>query len=246
MKPQRIGGSEYYRYGRKTMHLPPELVDEIIDYLWDNVRALRACCLTHRTWLPRSRYHLFRSIRFRKYGIDASTLRSQPHIARCVREVTIEGDVYPEVTNSTLVDIGKVESLHLEANKTHWSDVQRGLCRSQLPCFPRLKELTLQKVYFRSFAEMISTIRQYQRLNSLSLDFEDWKYPAANIPDPNMVLSLPPLQRLQMRVNLVGSLPGPIPQILLNSAGAGLRHLTFDILTTPSRPPGKYPDRERE
>ena len=100
-----------------------------------------------------------------------------------------------------------------------------------------LKELTLRKVYFRSFAEMISTIRSYRRLNSLTLDFEDWKYLAANAPDSSMVLALPSLKRLEMRHNLIGSWPGPIPQILLNSAGADLHDLTFDIVTSPSRPP---------
>lgn len=232
-----IGGAGYLFNVRKGRTLPPELVDEIIDYLHHNIRALKACSLTHRTWLPRSRYHLFRALRFRKFGVDAFRLSSAPEIAQYVREVTVEGNMYSEVGKSILVDMGKVESLHLEASKIHFTDVHRGLCQSHLPVFPMLKELTLRKVYFRSFAEMISTIRSYRRLNSLTLDFEDWKYLAANAPDSSMVLALPSLKRLEMRHNLIGSWPGPIPQILLNSAGADLHDLTFDIVTSPSRPP---------
>ncbi|KAH9949737.1 hypothetical protein B0H21DRAFT_88335 [Amylocystis lapponica] len=39
--------------------VPPELCDRMIDFLWDDLLALRACGLTCRLWLSSSRYHLF-------------------------------------------------------------------------------------------------------------------------------------------------------------------------------------------
>lgn len=42
--------------------LPQELVDFIIDYLFDDSSALKACCLVRRQWLMPSRYHLFSCI----------------------------------------------------------------------------------------------------------------------------------------------------------------------------------------
>jgi len=42
--------------------LAPELTDHIIDFLHDDDEALRACTLTHPTWLPASRFHLFNTI----------------------------------------------------------------------------------------------------------------------------------------------------------------------------------------
>ena len=42
--------------------LAPELTDHIIDFLHDNKQALRACALTHPTWLAASRFHLFHNI----------------------------------------------------------------------------------------------------------------------------------------------------------------------------------------
>ncbi|KAJ7690056.1 hypothetical protein B0H17DRAFT_595144 [Mycena rosella] len=56
--------------------IPPEIVDAVIDHLASNPRTLRKCCLVARSWLPRSRSHLFRRI-----AIPTSRLR--PFLARC-------------------------------------------------------------------------------------------------------------------------------------------------------------------
>lgn len=42
--------------------LAAELTDHIIDFLHDDKEALRACALTHPTWLAASRFHLFKTI----------------------------------------------------------------------------------------------------------------------------------------------------------------------------------------
>ena len=43
--------------------LPPELFDETLDHLWDDPKALQACSLTCRAWVPTARLHLFRTVR---------------------------------------------------------------------------------------------------------------------------------------------------------------------------------------
>ncbi|OBZ74691.1 hypothetical protein A0H81_05632 [Grifola frondosa] len=40
-------------------NFPVELIDHVIDYLRYDTHSLEACALTCRSWLPRSRYHLF-------------------------------------------------------------------------------------------------------------------------------------------------------------------------------------------
>lgn len=47
-----------------SSHIPPELVDQIIDYLHSDPKSLNSCALVARNWLPAARYHRFRSIRF--------------------------------------------------------------------------------------------------------------------------------------------------------------------------------------
>jgi len=43
-------------------HLPPELIDLIIDHLYDDMAALKACSLVSRAFLPRSQTLLFESL----------------------------------------------------------------------------------------------------------------------------------------------------------------------------------------
>ena len=47
-----------------SSYIPPELIDQIIDYLYNDSKSLNACALAARDWLPSTRYHRFRSIRF--------------------------------------------------------------------------------------------------------------------------------------------------------------------------------------
>ena len=44
--------------------LPPEILDLIIDHLHDEPTALKACCLVSKSWIQRSRTHLFASVEF--------------------------------------------------------------------------------------------------------------------------------------------------------------------------------------
>ena len=52
---------------------PPEIFDLIIEYLYNDPTALKACCLVSRSWVPRTRKYLFADIRF--HGGN-STIRS--------------------------------------------------------------------------------------------------------------------------------------------------------------------------
>lgn len=44
--------------------LPPETFDYIIDLLYDQPQTLRDCCLVSKSWVPRTRKHLFADIKF--------------------------------------------------------------------------------------------------------------------------------------------------------------------------------------
>ena len=43
--------------------LPPEILDLIVDHLCDERTTLKACCLVSKSWIPRTRKHLFAYIR---------------------------------------------------------------------------------------------------------------------------------------------------------------------------------------
>jgi len=45
--------------------LPPEILDLTVDHLHDEPIALKACCLVSKSWVPRTREHLFARVEFR-------------------------------------------------------------------------------------------------------------------------------------------------------------------------------------
>ena len=44
--------------------LPPEISDYIVDLLHDQPETLKQCCLVSKSWVPRTRKHLFGTIAF--------------------------------------------------------------------------------------------------------------------------------------------------------------------------------------
>jgi len=50
--------------------LPPEILDIVIDHLHDEPTALRACCLVSKSWVPRSRTHLFAHVELTDTSVE--------------------------------------------------------------------------------------------------------------------------------------------------------------------------------
>ncbi|KAF9789264.1 hypothetical protein BJ322DRAFT_529000 [Thelephora terrestris] len=46
------------------LRLPPEILDRVIDFLHDDLDALKQCSLVTRSFVPRTRTHLFVHINF--------------------------------------------------------------------------------------------------------------------------------------------------------------------------------------
>ena len=44
--------------------LPPELLDHVVDLLHDEMKVLKDCCLVSKSWIPRTRKHIFFHIEF--------------------------------------------------------------------------------------------------------------------------------------------------------------------------------------
>ncbi|KAF9644356.1 hypothetical protein BDM02DRAFT_3122058 [Thelephora ganbajun] len=53
-------------YTITTVHpyLPPETLNYIVNFLYNKQGALRQCCLVSKSWVPRTRKHLFANIKF--------------------------------------------------------------------------------------------------------------------------------------------------------------------------------------
>ena len=49
-------------------HLPPEILDHIVDLLHDHPETLKECCLVSRSWIPRAQKLLFATVDFISEG----------------------------------------------------------------------------------------------------------------------------------------------------------------------------------
>lgn len=76
----------------RSPRLPSETCDHILDCLWDDRGTLIACSRTCRAWLPRCRFHLFRTVTLKNtpgYKGFERLLKKSPNVAPYVCEVTI-------------------------------------------------------------------------------------------------------------------------------------------------------------
>jgi len=61
--------------------LPPKILDHVTDLLHDEPETLKQCCLVSKSWIPRTRRHLFADIKFRSADDLVSWKKAFPDIA---------------------------------------------------------------------------------------------------------------------------------------------------------------------
>lgn len=62
------------------VQVPQELVDAIIDYLWDEKNTLSACSLVSKSWSPRARRLLFRTLQLFSEAIPQKPYEECPNV----------------------------------------------------------------------------------------------------------------------------------------------------------------------
>ena len=175
---------------------PVETEENFIDQLSDCVPALRYCALTCRAWLPRSRFHLLRSVRIKsEKHLEAFSdmLDKYPTRRSWITSVTMA----PTAKGSNPRRLLEVFSSVLLANTPNlerWEINQAGtrtVARRATLFFHKttfirlrcssLKELHLRSIQLGSHAELIRLLVAFARLNSLKCT--DVGFPRAVTPD---------------------------------------------------------------
>ncbi|KAF9455363.1 hypothetical protein BDZ94DRAFT_1370405 [Collybia nuda] len=130
----------------ETPRLPQELVDHIIDHLYDDPLTLSNCSLTSRAWLPTSRLHIFAKI-----GFKVSPLHTVPPNELCKRLyhlLTASPDIIPNIRELEICEGSPIGGTASPGCSTTWVATER-----TLP--PLLKILTnLQRLEFGSRTTM--------------------------------------------------------------------------------------------
>ena len=158
---------------------PPELVDVVIDQLYNDVNSLRTCALASSSWLPTSRYHLFNDVLF---GDEASILRwtqtfpapsgipsyvENLHVS-CASLLDDASDVSLDISTFT-----RLKGLFIGGNEVTPTRYRRLLSRNYFQRITLLPSKSL-RTFSLSFpvvpvSDVISVVRHFPRLDDLYL-----------------------------------------------------------------------------
>ncbi|KAI0932020.1 hypothetical protein AcW1_000735 [Taiwanofungus camphoratus] len=173
-----------YFYSAMTI-VPLELCDYIIDFLHNDRRALAACSLTCRAWLPAARFHLFDSIVL--YNARLCTafnrlLENSPALGLYVRELSIAKLSSSGRLEEDAAELSFVQRLlpsifrHLVQLKSlglSLLDVNVTI-RSSLAQRLSVTELVLQYCQFPAFADFLLLFYSFPQLQSLTVRGVTW------------------------------------------------------------------------
>lgn len=193
--------------------LPPELVDEAIDHLWDDPKALQACSLTCRAWVPSTRLHLFRTARVRKAEDCVSLsalLDSSPIIARCVRKLTIDAEYHgsDEENHNRKEDgawvnsaVGLVEKLGrvntLALSRMRWDALLPETKRAFQGLFKVVRTLLIFEVRFGASADVLAFLSGFPELHELYFHGVSWERESP-APSPDALLRAGDEERMNL------------------------------------------------
>ncbi|KAK0209281.1 hypothetical protein DFS33DRAFT_523381 [Desarmillaria ectypa] len=145
--------------------LPQELVDQIIDYLHDDIQSLRACSTVCRTWTRSSQRHIFRQISIDLQPFSGilpmfcQSLTSTPHVAECLQHLSISEETslgranYPDTLYSIhsltalFPALVNLTTLSIDFNFSPWepSHDMENMLRTAV-CAPNLIEISLSSI----------------------------------------------------------------------------------------------------
>ena len=103
--------------------LPQETLDHIVDFLHDEPEALKTCCFVSKSWIPRTRKHLFAEIKFRS-----------------VKDFSLWEKAFPDPSNSP--------AHHTRSMVVHCDSLALTGVYRLIEIFPRVARL---KVFWTSF-----------------------------------------------------------------------------------------------
>ena len=168
--------------------LPPELVDETIDHLWDDHKALRACGLTCRSWVPSSRLHLFRTIQLRTAEdcIKLSTLvQTSPIISHCIRKLAIDPEYKVDEDGRSAEDsswineaanlLSKLNRVHtLALSRMNWGSLSPWTKNAFSGVLTSAKSLFLFEVRFETSGDVLQFLSRFPTLSELYFHGVSW------------------------------------------------------------------------
>ena len=175
--------------------LPTELCFTILDYLLDDLPALRACSLVCSAWVALCRSHKLRSVALRtpeRYALLRSILDSPltgpSNIPLYARELRLGANPHDTRYDNSDVgtfweNVGLVPLLcrfvnvgTLQLDNLKWTPRSFPLATAKLftAAFPQLKSLTLKVAVFHSPEDLLFLLSSFPRVVSVTMAFVSW------------------------------------------------------------------------
>ena len=188
-------------------HLPPEILDYIADFLHHTPRTLKECCLVSRSWVPRTRRHLFANINFITLLI-------------CCIEAFAAKDAQEGGWLQTFSRVAWVE-LYIKP----WSPEEPDI--SLVPFYkfsPSVKSLRVATHYFLPCPPIFHLIQSLPLLENLTLNGRnavEWGLP------PTINLSTPPALTRTLRLTVIEGIEAIARRLLNLPDGLHFRKLVL-------------------
>ncbi|KDR68437.1 hypothetical protein GALMADRAFT_146394 [Galerina marginata CBS 339.88] len=163
------------------LHTPVEVVEVVIDHLYNDTEALRACSLVARAWLPTSRYHLIPSVRVHLNNYE-ELLRllaaPETRIALSVRHLMLarlaerENGWMNEVIPTLAKSFASITSLSLIGVKwRHLNPLSDSHLRTS---FQKAKNFLLLDCNFSSLLEYLEVLCSFKIAEHLNIVMCNW------------------------------------------------------------------------
>lgn len=154
-----------------SSRMPPELIDQVIDFLWESQSDLRACSMVCSQWLPSSRHHLFESITVRPDGRLLTLLQSPSNVVQ-IHTRTLDLRLWPLAATVITSQI-----------LPHFSDISRMRTlvigsfsppHQNFPLLCQVTKLSLQHTKFASCSDFACFLSKFAALRELELQWVTW------------------------------------------------------------------------
>ena len=173
------------RAANTRARLPAELIDQVIDCLYDDIPSLQACCLTSREFLPGARFHIFHDVLLQgpdRANAFVEALKGSPHISSFVKILEMEVDLFSIPEKSYYLDTvlpiiaSKLTMLRsFRIGNVTLDDANRKALSALIYQFPALKELQISWVTIERFRDLAALIVAHPLLECLDLRHVSWK-----------------------------------------------------------------------